>query len=1399
MSGKPAARQGDNTAGGPIVQGAASVKISGKPAARQGDETAAGPITQGSATVLVGGKPASRQDDATSGGPITNGAATVLIGAPNGVACSACPGGMAVGSPVNPLLGAKVLPSETDIVLPAPLPFVLSRGYSSYQTDKPAPVGLFGPGWQSPAEVRLQCREDALILNDNGGRSIHFEPLRPGEITFSRSERLWLARGGAARLLPDHALEETWHALPAELRLNRHLYFVTNEATGPWWVLGYTEPYVPDETDILPQPLPPYRTLQGLADRFGNILRYHREPDGPYKNAVTSVTDSSGRMFRLELVTLPGVATDKGGWGVDGGVRLQAVYLTHDPLYGPREAALARYDYNERGELAVVYDRSGRPVRHFRYHPRLTGRMVAHRFAGRPESSYQYDAQGRVTVQHNPEGLSYRFEYYRDRTLVTDSLSRREVYYFAGEGGLRRLVQHERADGTRVRHEYDDSGRLTADIDPLGRKTEYHLHPGDGRLLGITTHDGRKTRLDYNRRGQVTQTTAPNGTRTAQTYDALGRLTAVRDPEGRTVRYHYPDDSGNLPDVITDPAGGEVRTTRTRFGQPETVTDCSGKRTRWHYDRYGQPVQVEQEGGLRTRLHYDNCGRLSEQENAEGEITRWRYNEAGDLLTTLYPDGSEEQFHYGPRGELLSLSLGGLTRHAEYDAAGRLTRLVNENGAETLFGYDLLDHLTEERGFDGRTCCYDYDAAGRLIRSRDAGRVINWYYDDADRLSRLAREMTDDAQQEELWRHDIMGRLTEVSHVSQGHRVSVYYAYNKAGQVTEEQLRVINPKDELVWQHQVSHEYDALGLPCITQVEGLPPLRRQTYGSGHLLGVALGEQSLVEFTRDDLHRETERRFGAYVLNSRYTPAGRLQGAYLHDDPWHALSRRYGYDARGRLTALLAGGERYDYTYDAAGRLVQATAPRWQQQYRFDPAGNRLFRDGVLPSNQLSDDGEYRYRYDRFGSLVEKRRAGNDDEIHQYAWDAAQRLSRYRRTQGDRTLTAVYLYDPLGRRVGKQVLSRAANESGASQLQTFWYGWEGDRLTVTEHNGRRTHTIYHPGSFVPLLRVEGERPPVTPSLAEKLAQEAGVTFPPAVVSALNEVEQALRADAALPAESERWLAMTGFTREGLQAFVEPLASSEQRIHLYHCNHVGTPLALVTPEGKVEWQAEFDPWGNLLREENPQGLYQPLRMQGQHKDEESGLYYNRHRYYDPQQGRYISQDPIGLEGGWNLYQYPLNPMQYTDPLGLKIVVNGDSTDYDTAVKYLKKDSEMKKIIKKLEKSSKTYTINYFDEMNGYFDPNTDEISWNPKMAIDCTNNGGSLSPAMVLGHELAHAKRSWYHKLLSKINDGKDYGDYDNYEEKRVITGPEHHAAKTLGEGVRYDHRGSPRIVSSPTSR
>ncbi|MGS8448201.1 RHS repeat-associated core domain-containing protein [Escherichia coli] len=1054
----------------------------------------------------MSGKPAARQGDMTQyGGSIVQGSAGVRIGAPTGVACSVCPGGVTSGHPVNPLLGAKVLPGETDIALPGPLPFILSRTYSSYRTKTPAPVGSLGPGWKMPADIRLQLRDNTLILSDNGGRSLYFEHLFPGEDGYSRSESLWLVRGGVAKLDEGHRLAALWQALPEELRLSPHRYLATNSPQGPWWLLGWCE-RVPEADEVLPAPLPPYRVLTGLVDRFGRTQTFHREAAGEFSGEITGVTDGAWRHFRLVLTTQAQRAEEarqqaiSGGtepsafpdtlpgyteYGRDNGIRLSAVWLTHDPEYPENlpAAPLVRYGWTPRGELAVVYDRSGKQVRSFTYDDKYRGRMVAHRHTGRPEIRYDHDRFGQMTAVHREEGLS-----------------------------------------------------------------QYRA------------------------------------------YDSRGQLIAVKDTQGHETRYEY--------------------------------------------------------------------------------------NIAGDLTAVIAPDGSRNGTQYDAWGKAICTTQGGLTRSMEYDAAGRVIRLTSENGSHTTFRYDVLDRLIQETGFDGRTQRYHHDLTGKLIRSEDEGLVTHWHYDEADRLT----HRTVKGETAERWQYDERGWLTDISHISEGHRVAVHYRYDEKGRLTGERQTVHHPQTEaLLWQHETRHAYNAQGLANRCIPDSLPAVEWLTYGSGYLAGMKLGDTPLVEYTRDRLHRETLRSFGRYELTTAYTPAGQLQSQHLNS----LLSDRdYTWNDNGELIRISSPRQTRSYSYSTTGRLtgVHTTAANLDIRipYATDPAGNRLpdpelHPDSTLsmwPDNRIARDAHYLYRYDRHGRLTEKTDLipegvirTDDERTHRYHYDSQHRLVHYTRTQYEEPLVeSRYLYDPLGRRVAKRVWRRERDLTGWMSLsrkpQVTWYGWDGDRLTTIQNDRSRIQTIYQPGSFTPLIRVEtatGELAKTQRrSLADALQQSGGedggsVVFPPVLVQMLDRLESEILADR-VSEESRRWLASCGLTVEQMQNQMDPVYTPARKIHLYHCDHRGLPLALISKEGTTEWCAEYDEWGNLLNEENPHQLQQLIRLPGQQYDEESGLYYNRHRYYDPLQGRYITQDPIGLKGGWNFYQYPLNPVINVDPQGL-----------------------------------------------------------------------------------------------------------------------------------------------------
>ncbi|WP_198582289.1 DUF6531 domain-containing protein, partial [Escherichia coli] len=633
----------------------------------------------------MSGKPAARQGDMTQyGGPIVQGSAGVRIGAPTGVACSVCPGGMTSGNPVNPLLGAKVLPGETDLALPGPLPFILSRTYSSYRTRTPAPVGVFGPGWKAPSDIRLQLRDDALVLNDNGGRSIHFEPLLPGEAVYSRSESMWLVRGGKAAQPDGHTLARLWGALPPDIRLSPHLYLATNSAQGPWWILGWSE-RVPGAEDVLPAPLPPYRVLTGLADRFGRTLTYRREAAGDLAGEITGVTDGAGREFRLVLTTqaqraeeartsslsssdssrplsasafpdtLPGTE-----YGPDRGIRLSAVWLMHDPAYPESlpAAPLVRYGYDDKGRLTGERQTVENPE---------TGELLWHH-----ETGHAYNEQGlanRVTPDSLPpvEWLTYGSGYLAGMKLggtpllefTRDRLHRETVRSFGSMAGSNAAY------------------KLTSTYTPAGQLQSQHLNS--------LVYD-----RDYgwNDNGDLVRISGPRQTR-EYGYSATGRLESVRTlAPDLDIRIPYATDpAGNrLPDPELHPDSTLTVWPDNRIAEdahyvyrhdeygrltektdriPAGVIRTDDERTHhYHYDsqhrlvfytriQHGEPL-------VESRYLYDPLGRRMAKRvwRRERDLTGWMslsrkpevtwYGWDGDRLTTVQTDTTRIQTVYEP-------------------------------------------------------------------------------------------------------------------------------------------------------------------------------------------------------------------------------------------------------------------------------------------------------------------------------------------------------------------------------------------------------------------------------------------------------------------------------------------------------------------------------------------------------------------------------------------------------------------------------------------------------------------------------------------------------------------------------------------------------------------------------
>lgn len=190
------------------------------------------------------------------------------------------------------------------------------------------------------------------------------------------------------------------------------------------------------------------------------------------------------------------------------------------------------------------------------------------------------------------------------------------------------------------------------------------------------------------------------------------------------------------------------------------------------------------------------------------------------------------------------------------------------------------------------------------------------------------------------------------------------------------------------------------------------------------------------------------------------------------------------------------------------------------------------------------------------------------------------------------------------------------------------------------------------------------------------------------------------------------------------------------------------------------------------------------------------YYRARYYDPQNGRFLSEDPIGSAGGGlNFYAYAqADPINLSDPSGLKFNVVGDWQSFWDAIRYLLRDPGMAQIIRQLANDDAVFTI----VTNSDGKDNVDffgTLHWDPHRGLKCDDDeGAALSPALGLGHELGHLSHGWYRRVGDSLRVTGD--GYDNQEEKTTIQQIENPAARTLGEGIRRDHRGKKVPVKSP---
>ena len=1204
-----------------VAEGSATVFINGFPAHRKTERvTCDGKTSDGSPNVFVGGD-SKQMREISDEMPWWLKYASLIIGValavctrdwksiPAKLGCLALNIGVnvaveagltaAFGNPVHAATGAKLLDGrdDTDFALPARIPLEWVRRYNSMDRRD----GLFGPGWSVPISVQLRINQDGEHPNlfiDQQGREIPFDAIEAGQSQWNIAEgwRLASTLGGS---------------------------YIVEGLDGLYREFG---PAPDDQPHTL--------ALQRIEDSTGNYIALRYNEAG----RLNEMADCAGRLYRCE-------------YDAQRPNRLAAIVLRTDDK--TPELALVRYTYDQAARLIAITNRAGETTRNFSWHdsgPGI-GLMAGHTLPTGLESYYEWGSfsdHPRVIVQRTNDGQQWNAEYRFNegleqgggQTIVTDHLGRKQVW------------------------EWNARAQITSYTDAIGRCTKLEWNK-DSLLTGCIMPNGGAWKYEYDERGNLSVETDPLGRARKTTWrlDAPLPLSEV-DATGRTRSYEY-DEFNNL--IAEDGTAGHVEIGRDGHGQPLTVIDPRGGVSRWTWHASGQPTTHEDCSGRTTRYTYDALGQIDTLTDPAGNTSSYRYDRAGRMDAIALADHSTRFWHWS-KGGLLSELVDGLGQRTRfdwnrqgrlalrtdatghyvkpgYDQAGNLCTLVNENGEAYQFDHDAVGQRTGQTGLDGMRSEYTFDVLGLPVEVKQAAGTDDETIVTLERdiLGRLLVKTTPETITRYAYavagQLAVMERHTRNADGKPGDPIdTLAYVYDLQGNLTEEHSTQYRLKGKALTEPRtrvLHHQHDVLGNRTATELPQQRTLNYLYYGSGHLHQINLDGEVISDIERDATHREIGRSQGALLSHFQRDALGRRTAQRAHfgrdSSVWgnsaavgeaslirmgqgldgDVVVKGFTFDANGELTKRVDPllGER-DYAYDALGRIISAHSPANSthakppaatsaETFIWDAASNLADpsrNQGKALHNRVTVHGDRRYEYDALGRLTTKR-IGRDTVIR-LRWNKENQLIESQSNRTGHTQSTTYDYDAIGRRIAKH-----------DAFGSTFFTWEGMRLLQEERGTSVATHVYEPGSYAPLARIDLQ----TDLLA------------------------------------------------GTKTPTEPLPV-KANVYYFHTNVNGAPEEMTDGRGTVVWQARYAVWGNTVvehwhKQHQPDAsglsaihlLPQNLRMQGQYYDAETGLCYNTFRYYDADIGRFVSQDPIGLLGGMNLYQYAPNPTRWIDPLG------------------------------------------------------------------------------------------------------------------------------------------------------
>ena len=762
---------------------------------------------------------------------------------------------------------------------------------------------------------------------------------------------------------------------------------------------------------------------------------------------------------------------------------------------------------------------------------------------------------------------------------------------------------------------YDAQAQAISRITEFGYDTQGNLVLIDGKRSDVSdiTQFEFNLCVDGNGCGQVTTITDAMGRQTQfEDYDSAGRVGKITYPNGLTAHYQY-DNVGNVISTTLSADGINRQTSyEYELGLLTRITQPTGEELLLSYDQQQNLSQITDSAGHITTYEYDdNNNRINERKSDETGIqyTKEQTFDRLDQIDLVKGINGTQDIDLDKIGRLVKVTdaLGRVTS-MEYDALSRLKKETDAQQGTTNYQYNVHDQITQVTDALGNVTTYQYDDFGRKTSEQSSARgKTNYRYDMADNVI----AMTDARGVEQSYQYDALNRLTHIDRPNDDEDISLSYDINglvsnathEAGQTQYQYngFSELTTRIESLGSESYAFDYQYNSNGQITELTYPSGDKvKYQYSNNRITKVELSYGDNTQIIAENIRYQpfgplAELTYGNGIeINKQYN--SNYQTEQISEP--NVVSRHYQYDAVDNVISVNQGNELSEhYQYDTLNRLTQAQISQESTEFTYDAIGNRVSKqnDTKLDNYNYDSASEMSGRTNYLSSIV------NDNESVAIEYDAMGNII----VKGSQ----LFSYNQAG---------RLAETTLGSETTEYKYNYLGQRAVKYNHFGEEIHYFYN---------VSGQ---LLYEVNVNTAESKHYIWLEQQLLAIN--EYGINASSATPVN--------------------------RTIYYAHANHINTVTHLTNSNGEIVWQAQYQAFGNIEVNSDVDGdgehITFNLRFPGQYYDQESGLYYNYFRDYDPELGRYIQSDPIGLDGGINTYGYTgNNPVNDIDPSGLSAI--------------------------------------------------------------------------------------------------------------------------------------------------